>query len=104
MSAHQRVYSGGRNTGRWTRGKKISSLSQAKRGDVLYMVNHQFKADNLIRVTDRMPAGPREGIDWAYADPALKSHGTTVGHMWPWEVGGRDATTVLYKAAVRRRR
>jgi len=72
-----RIYEGGRDTGRWTRGEKITSMTDIEVGDVLYEVSHQWSADNLIRVTGRSTVH----ADSFYARH-LNADLSSAGHEW----------------------
>jgi len=47
-----RIYQAGRPTTGFRREKKITDTAQVQVGDTLIGVSHQFKAENLYRVTD----------------------------------------------------
>ena len=47
-----RIYEAGRPTTGFRRGKKITDPAEVQVGDTLIGVSHQFKAENLYRVTD----------------------------------------------------
>ena len=68
-----RVYSKGRSTTGWEKAEKITALSQLAVGDIIISVSHQFKAENLKRVTKigTMPVG----FYWEYVEPV---HGQTI--------------------------
>ncbi len=46
-----RIYTAGRPTTGFRRGKKIIDTAEVQVGDTLIGVSHQFKAENLYRVT-----------------------------------------------------
>lgn len=47
-----RIYKAGRPTTGFRRGEKITDPAEVKVGDKLIGVSHQFKAENLYRVTE----------------------------------------------------
>lgn len=85
-----RVYKGGRDTGRWTRGDEIGRTDEVLAGDVLYLVSHRWGADNLIRVV----ATHESGFDYRYVTGELVA-ASHLMRMWPHELR-RDQCN-LYK-------
>jgi hypothetical protein len=62
-----RAYEQGRPTTGWKRGRRINDLAQVKPGDMLIVLSHRFRAENLIRVLPRERTLPG-GFDYEYAD------------------------------------
>ena len=52
VSRRVRAYQRGRPTDGWLLGDRLTSVDQAKAGDVLIGITHHFKAENLYRVLD----------------------------------------------------
>lgn len=46
----RRTYKAGRDTGRWRKGDRVTSLAEIKPGDLLIKDSHQFRASNLVKV------------------------------------------------------
>jgi hypothetical protein len=83
-----RTYEGGRSTKGWKRGKKITQIDQVKIGDVIIGVSHQFKAENLYRVTGPEPTNFMAGkiLEMRYIQPnGDKGDGHEMA-VWPNEL------------------
>ena len=95
-----RTYTQGRPTTGWRKGAKVTELAQVRAGDVLFAVCHQFKAENLVQVTEVRP--DLDTFSWEYVTPEGKLTGEYGGAAHGFELSGTEAGPREYFKAVKR--
>lgn len=98
----KRIYEGGRSTEGFKRGEVVTKTSDVKPGDILVLVAHHFRSENLIIVVPR-PEGFTDASTGRifycqYFDPETRV-GSNLMSIWDFEINGITGTEqVVYRA------